>query len=168
VDFSLQANHINWATATGRRILVPTFVDRGVSRNQRGGFPMVVNVSFPDRGRYFLSISSLFILTRLSEPHSIPTPSSVALSPWANYTDWAAATCQRNLLPTFVDRGVSHVQRGESPTVVNLSYLDRISYPLILRKCGSAKNRTWDLWVCSQEFWPLDHRGNPAQAHTCM
>jgi hypothetical protein len=31
---------------------------------------------------------------------------SVALSPQANYTDWATATCQRNLVPTFVDRGV--------------------------------------------------------------
>jgi hypothetical protein len=28
---------------------VPTFVDRGVSRGQRGGSPMVVNLSFVDR-----------------------------------------------------------------------------------------------------------------------
>jgi hypothetical protein len=34
---------------------------------------------------------------------------SVALSPQAN---WATATCQRNLVPTFVDRGVS---RGQHP-----------------------------------------------------
>jgi hypothetical protein len=26
---------------------------------------------------------------------------SVALSPWANYTDWATATCWRNLMPTL-------------------------------------------------------------------
>jgi hypothetical protein len=32
---------------------------------------------------------------------------SVALSPRANCTDWATATCRRNLVPTFVDRGVS-------------------------------------------------------------
>jgi hypothetical protein len=31
---------------------------------------------------------------------------SVALSPLANYTDWATAICRRNLVPTFVDRGV--------------------------------------------------------------
>jgi hypothetical protein len=43
---------------------------------------------------------------------------SVALSPQANYTDWATAICRRNLVPTFVDRGVSHGQRGGSPTVV--------------------------------------------------
>jgi hypothetical protein len=34
-------------------ILVPTFVDRGVLRGQRGGSPMVVNLSFLDRSRYF-------------------------------------------------------------------------------------------------------------------
>jgi hypothetical protein len=35
------------------RNLVPTFVDRGVSRGQRGGSPTVVNLSFLDRNRYF-------------------------------------------------------------------------------------------------------------------
>jgi hypothetical protein len=49
----------------------------------------------------------------------------VALSPQANYTDCAAATCRRNLVSTFVDRGVSRGQRGGSLTVVNLSSLDR-------------------------------------------
>jgi hypothetical protein len=32
-------------------ILVSTFVDRGVSRGQRGGSPTVVNLSFLDRNR---------------------------------------------------------------------------------------------------------------------
>jgi hypothetical protein len=52
----------------------------------------------------------------------------VALSPQANYTDWATATSQRNLVPAFVDRGVSRGQRGGSPTVVNLNFLDRSRY----------------------------------------
>jgi hypothetical protein len=51
---------------------------------------------------------------------------SVAFSPQANYTDWAIATCRRNLVPTFADRGGSRGQRGGSPTVVNLSFLDRL------------------------------------------
>jgi hypothetical protein len=34
----------------------------------------------------------------------------VALSPQAKYTDWATATCRRNLVPNFVDRGVSRGQ----------------------------------------------------------
>jgi hypothetical protein len=47
---------------------------------------------------------------------------SVAISPQANSTDWATGTCRRNLVPTFVDRGVSRGQRGGSPTVVNLQF----------------------------------------------
>jgi hypothetical protein len=39
---------------------------------------------------------------------------SVALSPQANYTDWATATCRWNLVPTFVERWVSRGQRGRS------------------------------------------------------
>jgi hypothetical protein len=49
----------------------------------------------------------------------------MTLSPQANYTDWVTATCRRNLVLTFVDRGVSIGQRGGSPTAVNLSFLDR-------------------------------------------
>jgi hypothetical protein len=52
---------------------------------------------------------------------------SVAFRPQANYTDWATSTCQRNLVPTFVDREVSRGQRGGSPTIVNLSLLDTSS-----------------------------------------
>jgi hypothetical protein len=50
---------------------------------------------------------------------------SVAFSPQANYTDSVTATCWWNLVPTFADRGVSRGQRGGSPTVVNLSFLDQ-------------------------------------------
>jgi hypothetical protein len=104
---------------------------------------------------------------------------SVALSPQANYTDWATATCRRNLVPNFVDRGVSRGQRGGFPTVVNLqfsrrepllffqvaphlsprSWVDPIPDPLLLRKFGSAGNRTPDLTVSIQKLWLLDHRG---------
>jgi hypothetical protein len=47
---------------------------------------------------------------------------SMAHSPQANYTNWATATCWRNLVLTFVDRGVSCGQCGRSPTIVNLSF----------------------------------------------
>jgi hypothetical protein len=53
---------------------------------------------------------------------------SSVLNPQVNYTDWSTATCWRNLVPTFADRGVSRGQRGGSPTVVNLSVLDRSRY----------------------------------------
>jgi hypothetical protein len=37
VAFSLQANYTDRATAVGRKILLPIFADRRVSRSQRGG-----------------------------------------------------------------------------------------------------------------------------------
>jgi hypothetical protein len=37
--------------------------------------------------------------------------------------------------------------------------VDPVPDILLRRKCGSAGNRTRDLWVCSQGLWPLDHRG---------
>jgi hypothetical protein len=46
----------------------------------------------------------------------------VALGPQANYADRVTATCWRNLVPTFVDRGVSRGQRGGSPTDVILTW----------------------------------------------
>jgi hypothetical protein len=84
-------------------------------------------------------IERLYIVSRAIRTHSLIIPlqfspqtkkqrnkerNSVALSPQANYTYWATATCRRNLVPTFMDRGVSRGQRGGSPTVVNLSFLD--------------------------------------------
>jgi hypothetical protein len=69
-----------------------------------------------------MSVTQFSLLTPVNHTNS------VALSSQANYTDWAIATCRRNLVPTFVDRGVSRCQRGGSPTVVNLSFLDRSRY----------------------------------------
>jgi hypothetical protein len=50
---------------------------------------------------------------------------SVAFSPQANYTNRATTTRRQILVPNFVDRGVLRGQRGGTPTVVNLSFLDR-------------------------------------------
>jgi hypothetical protein len=73
VAFSPQANYTDRATAVGRRILLPTFADKGVSRGQRDEFPRSL-IGFLDRSRYFfLSNSPLLILTTLSGPHSRPT-----------------------------------------------------------------------------------------------
>jgi hypothetical protein len=51
VAFSPQANYADWATATGRRILVPAFMHRGMSRDQRGGTLTAVNLGFLDLSR---------------------------------------------------------------------------------------------------------------------
>jgi hypothetical protein len=53
VSFIPQVKYTDWATATGRRILMETFADRVVSPGQRGGSPTVVNLSFLDGSRYF-------------------------------------------------------------------------------------------------------------------
>jgi hypothetical protein len=75
VALSPQANYTDWATATGRRILVSTFADRGVSRGQRGGFRTVVNLSFPDRSHYFfLQVAAPYLSShRLSGSRSKST-----------------------------------------------------------------------------------------------
>jgi hypothetical protein len=39
VAFSPLANYADWATTAGRKILVPTFAARGLTRGQRGGCP---------------------------------------------------------------------------------------------------------------------------------
>jgi hypothetical protein len=44
---------------------------------------------------------------------------SVAVSPQANFTGGSTATCRRNLVPTFVDRGVSRGQMGMISAVGN-------------------------------------------------
>jgi hypothetical protein len=75
-----------------------------------------------------LKVASCFSPTRLKIPYiytQTTKTNSVALSPRANYTDWSTATCRRNLVSTFMNRGVSCGQRGGSSTVVNLSFLDR-------------------------------------------
>jgi hypothetical protein len=64
--------------------------------------------------------SSLSTVLQPLSPYFIPLyekKNSVGLSPQANYTDWAPATCRRNLAQTFVDRGMSRGQRGGSRTV---------------------------------------------------
>jgi hypothetical protein len=53
VFFSPQPNYTDWSTVAGSPILVPTFVDRGMSRGQSSGTLKAVNVSFLDRSRYY-------------------------------------------------------------------------------------------------------------------
>jgi hypothetical protein len=48
------------------------------------------------------------------------------LSPQANYTDrLSGRRLSAKLVPTLADRGVSRGQRNDSPTVVNVGFLDR-------------------------------------------
>jgi hypothetical protein len=69
----------------------------------------------------------LIFCREISVNTSLRTTKNNKQTPWP-YTDWAIATCRRNLVSTFVDRGVSRGQRCGSPTVVNLSFLDGSRY----------------------------------------
>jgi hypothetical protein len=82
------------------------------------------------------------------------------------------------LVPTSADIG-SNVLSAIDPYGSILGFLDRRRYfyfqvapqlhsrgwvysvqdSLLFRKSGSSGNRIRDLWICSQELWPLDHRG---------
>jgi hypothetical protein len=46
-----------------------------------------------------------------------------------------------------------------APQLYSRGWVDAVPDPLLLRKSGSAGNRTRNLWICSQELWPQDHRG---------
>jgi hypothetical protein len=124
---------------------------------------------------YFLSVTEE---ERERKEKGLQTPWPLVLQ--ANYTEWATANGRRILVPTFAERRVSRGRSHGTPTAVNLSFLDRSRYfsfqadpllssrgwvdhvpdKLLLRKSDSAEIRTRDLWVCSQELWPLDHRGD--------
>jgi hypothetical protein len=79
---------------------------------------------------FFNILSNLLFLNREAVQHCFVWTTddlmdSVAFSPQANYTNWANATGRQIWVPAFVDREVSHGQRGRSPTAVILSFLDQ-------------------------------------------
>jgi hypothetical protein len=99
----------------------------------------------------------------------------VAFSSQANYTDRATVACRRSYCQLFQIEGVAwsaqripgryfgFLDRSRyffiqiAPQLSSRGWVDPIPDPLLLRKSGSAGNRTRDLWICSQELWPLDH-----------
>jgi hypothetical protein len=94
------------------------------------------------------------------------------MSPWANYTVLA------KLVETFADRGChvvsvtdslwpySRLSRPEpqfflsSSSSVVLRRLSGPRYRPISQKIWWGRESKSDLWICSQELWPLDHRGS--------
>jgi hypothetical protein len=46
-----------------------------------------------------------------------------------------------------------------APQLYSRGWVDPVPDPVLLRKSSGTRNLTWDLWICSQELWPLDHRG---------
>ena len=56
----------------------------------------------------------------------------------------------------FLDRSLYFFEITAQLT--SWGWVDPFSDTLLLRKSGSARNRTRELWICSQKLWPLDHR----------
>jgi hypothetical protein len=46
-----------------------------------------------------------------------------------------------------------------APQLCSQGWVDPVPDPLLLRTSGSSRNQAWGLRICSQELWPLDHRG---------
>jgi hypothetical protein len=51
------------------------------------------------------------------------------------------------------------------PSRSSRGWVDPIPDPLLLRKFGSTGNWTQDLWICSQELWPLNYSGSLNVCH---
>ena len=51
-----------------------------------------------------------------------------------------------------------------APQLTSRGWVDPVPDPLLLRRSGSAGNRTRDLCISSQKLWPPDHRGGRSGA----
>jgi hypothetical protein len=113
-------------------------------------------------------------------------PKLCGLSPQANYANWVTALLAK-LVPTSVDRGCCVVSATDPHSRIlrfldwrhyfsiqaalqlsSRGWVDPVPDPLLLWKSGSTGNRTRDFWICSQELWPLDHRGGHLFVHTVL
>jgi hypothetical protein len=87
----------------------------------------------------------------------------VAFSPQGNYTNTLTAATAKSVATSAV-RGCC-VVRATGPYGLQsrfsrpkpLLLLSSSSSIMLLRKSGSAGNLTRDLWICSQELWPLNN-----------
>jgi hypothetical protein len=79
---------------------------------------------------------------------------------WYSGVAWSARRFRTVVNLCFLDRSRYFFFQA-APHLSTRGWEDSVSDPILLRKSGSAVNRTRDLWICSHEFWPLDHRGGP-------
>jgi hypothetical protein len=136
----------------------------------------MMNIIFhpEDRGRSFLrTIRTLYFISKDAELFKVTFSSSnsniytkriAGLSSRANYTDQAARGCRvvsatypYGRILGFLDWSRYYFSQVATK-LYSRGWVDTVPDLLLLRKSGSAGNRTRDLWICSQEHWPLDHR----------
>jgi hypothetical protein len=123
-------------------------------------------------GRYFGSTHCL-CLSKRHTVEAIKTPWPESVSELCRPSDCCLSA---KLVPTFADRGCHGVSVTDPnghilgflyrsryffyqvpAQLYSRGWVDHVSDPLVLRKSGSAGNRSRNLWICSQELWPLDH-----------
>jgi hypothetical protein len=91
---------------------------RHQSRERRRGITAHNSISY---SVYRRIITGWFLRTSVNLQQTKQT-NSVAFSPQANYTDWATATCRRNLVPTLWIEGCRVVSAAD-PLLVNLQHI---------------------------------------------
>jgi hypothetical protein len=72
---------------------------------------------------------------------------------------WSAQRIPMAVNLSFLDQS-HYFSIQVAPQLSSRGWVDPVPDPLFLRKSGSTGNRTQNLWMCSQELWPLDHRGS--------
>jgi hypothetical protein len=84
----------------------------------------------------------------------------------ANFCGQKVSRGQRNGSPRPYSRFCRPEPLLFHPKLYSRGWVDPVPNPLLLRKSGRARTRTRDLWICSQELWPLDHRGGSCVIYT--
>ena len=85
-----------------------------------------------------------------------------------NFCGWRGVTWSAQRVPTAVNLCFLDLEPllffiQVAPQLTSRGWVDPVPDPLLLRKSGSAGDRTRDLCICSQKLWPLDHRGFSTQ-----
>jgi hypothetical protein len=86
-----------------------------------------------------------------------PTVGEVVPNLWMEGVAWSAQLIPMVVNVEFLDQSRYFFFQG-APQLSSRGWVDPAPDWLLLRKSGSARNRTHDLWICSQKLWPLDHR----------
>jgi hypothetical protein len=118
VAFSPQANNTDWATVTSRQILVPTFVDRGVSCGQRSGTPMAIILNFLGWSCYFFfQVAPLLSSRGWVDP--VPDPLLLRKSSSTKNRAWDLSVYSQELWP-LDDRGACTASCLPIPKIILL------------------------------------------------
>jgi hypothetical protein len=106
----------------------------------------------------------------------------IIITPWSQSASeifWLSNRClSAKLVPNFADRGCCVISMMDpygrilrfldwsryylfqvAPELYSWGWVNPVPDSLLLRKSGSARNRPRNLWICSQDLWPLNHRG---------